>query len=94
MLVLTSPDPSAHYRLRAGLPREAQRIEVAARPGDGVALTQVTLLADGEPLATLVEPPYHVWWPLVPGEHEFQAVGVDFEGRELISAPVRITVSE
>jgi membrane carboxypeptidase/penicillin-binding protein len=94
MLVLTSPDPSAHYRLRAGLPREAQRIEVAARPGDGVALTQVTLLADGEPLATLTEPPYQAWWMLTPGEHEFRAMGVDVEGRELASEPVRVTVSE
>ena len=94
MLVLTSPDPSAHYRLRAGLPREAQRIEIAARPGDGVALTQVTLLADGEPLATLTEPPYQTWWMLTPGEHEFRAMGVDVEGRELASEPVRVTVSE
>mgnify|MGYP001059220859 CR=1 FL=1 len=94
MLVLTSPDPSAHYRLRAGLPREAQRIEVAARPGDGVALTQVTLLADGEPLATLTEPPYQTWWMLTPGEHEFRAMGVDVEGRELASEPVHITVSK
>ncbi|MBC8449860.1 MAG: penicillin-binding protein 1C [Chloroflexi bacterium] len=93
-LVLTSPDPLSHFRLRAGLPRDAQRIEVAARPGDGVALAQVTLLADGEPLATLAAPPYRAWWPLTPGAHEFQAVGMDAEGQELASAPVRITVSE
>lgn len=93
-LVLTSPDPLSHYRLRAGLPRDAQRIEVAARPGDGVALAWVTLLADGEPLATLTAPPYRAWWPLSPGVHEFQAVGVDAAGRDFASAPVRVTVSE
>jgi len=92
-LVLTSPDPFSHYRLRPGWPWEAQRIEVAARPGDGVTLARVTLLADGEPLATLTKPPYRAWWILTPGEHEFRAMGVDAEGRELVSPLVRITVS-
>ncbi len=59
-----------------------------------MALTQVTLLADGEPLVTLTEPPYRTWWMLTPGEHEFRAMGVDVEGRELASEPVHITVSE
>ena len=93
-LVMTSPDPSARYRLRSGLPLAAQQIEVAVRPADGVQPVAVTLLIDGQPAATLAEPPYSVWWQLEPGEHEFRAEGIDVEGRELAGGPVGIAVSE
>ena len=55
---------------------------VAARPADGVSLRQVTLLADGRPLATLTRPPYQVLWPMAAGARVFTAVGVDKEGKE------------
>jgi membrane peptidoglycan carboxypeptidase len=93
-VVLTSPDRFARYRLRAGLPAAAQRIEVSARPGDGMAPVRVALLVDGETLATLSAPPYHAWWQLEPGEHEFWAMAVDANDREHVSDRVRISVSE
>ena len=44
---------------------------------------QVTLLADGRPLATLTRPPYQVLWPVAVGTHEFTVVGVSAEGNEV-----------
>lgn len=93
-LFLTSPDPNAAFRLSPALPAETQRLEIAARPGDGVALARLTLLADGVPLADFAAPPYRAWWPLQAGFHEFRAIGIDRDGREVASAPVRITVEK
>ena len=91
-LLLASPDPNAIFRLSPAIPAETQRLEIAARPGDGITLARLTLLADGIPLAEFGAPPYRAWWPLQVGQHEFRAVGIDKDGREIASAPVRITV--
>jgi len=91
-LVMTSPDSNAHYRLRSGLPEEAQRIEISARALDGVDVQRITLLVDGEGVLTAGEAPASAWWPLRLGRHLFQAVGLDSQGRELHSAAISITV--
>ncbi len=71
-----------------------QQIAVAARPADGITLDQVTLFADGRPLATLPRPPYQVLWPMTIGTHVFTAVGVDVEGNEMQGNSVVIEVVE
>jgi len=93
-LLLTSPDPNARYRLSPAVPASAQRLLVAARPADGVVLTQVTLLVDGEPLATLTTPPYQAFWPMVVGRHTFTAVGIDSGGNEVRGNSIAIEVIE
>ncbi len=92
-LILTSPDQGSLYRLSPDMPRSAQQIWIAARPGDGVSLRQVTLLADGQPLATLTEAPYQVLWTMEPGTHTFTALGVDAAGDEVRGNRVVIEVS-
>jgi hypothetical protein len=69
-----------------------QQIPIAVRPTDGVVLRQVTLLADGRPLATLARPPYTVLWPMTVGTHVFTAVGVDTRGNEVKANRVVIGV--
>jgi len=91
-ILLTSPDAGAVYRLDPTLPRDAQRIAIAAEAAPGI--TEVTLLLDSRPLAQFSAPPYTVLWPLEPGEHSFSAVGVDAEGERVSSEAVRITVGE
>ncbi len=91
-LIMTSPDQGSRYRLSSEIPREVQQIAVAVRPADGVNPRQVTLLADGQPLATLAHPPYQVLWPMTVGTHVFTAVGVDAEGNELQGNSVTIQV--
>ena len=93
-LILTSPDQGSHYRVSPELPASAQQIVVAARPADGVLLQQVTLLVDGQPLATLAHPPYESLWPMTVGTHTFTAVGVDGEGNVVEGHSVTIEVVE
>jgi 1A family penicillin-binding protein len=93
-LIMTSPDQGSRYRLSTEIPRGVQQIAVAVRPADGVNPRQVTLLADGHPLATLTHPPYQVLWPMTAGTHAFTAVGVDAEGNELQANGVTIEVVE
>jgi 1A family penicillin-binding protein len=91
-LILTSPDQGSRYRLSSEIPQAMQQVTVAARPVDGVALDQVTLLADSRPLATLVRAPYQVLWPMTIGTHVFTAVGVDAKGNELQGNSVVVDV--
>lgn len=91
-LIITSPHEGSVYRLDPALPREDQRIEIAARASDGVSVDRVTIYVDEEPLASFTAPPYRVMWPLAPGEHTITAVGYDPAGNRLESEPVHITV--
>jgi 1A family penicillin-binding protein len=93
-LVMTAPDQGASYQLDRGLPRDAQRILVAARPGTGAILGPVTLYVDGRPLATLPGPPYEVYWALEPGTHAFWAEAVDSQGMAVKSGAVSVEVRE
>jgi membrane peptidoglycan carboxypeptidase len=92
-LVITHPDNGTIYRISPVVPGAYQAIRVAVRPADGVRVAEVTLYVDDQPLATFTAPPYEVLWTLEVGEHTFQAVGRDEEGRPLRSAPVSIRVS-
>jgi 1A family penicillin-binding protein len=92
-LIITSPHEGSVYRLDPALPRDAQRIEVAARAGDEVNVDRVTIYVGEESLVSLAAPPYRAMWPLVPGEHIITAVGYDTEGNRLESEPVHITVN-
>ena len=91
---MSSPDAGAVYRLDRALPRDAQRIEISVRAGDGISLVQVTLLADGQPLAELSTPPYRAMWALEAGTHQFSAQGVSASGQILLSDSTRIEVRE
>jgi len=93
-LILTSPDQGSRYRLSPEIPSSAQQILVAAHPADGVALRQVTLLVDGQPLATLTHPPYQALWPMAVGVHTFGVRGMDVEGGEIEGNRVRIEIGE
>jgi hypothetical protein len=74
------------------LPRDDQKIEIAARPSDEVQVTRLTIYVDEEPLASIGASPYRTLWPLAPGEHTIAAIGYDTAGNRLESQPVHITV--
>jgi 1A family penicillin-binding protein len=93
-LVMTSPDPGAVFRLDPALPRTAQRIPVTARPGSEAALSQVTLLVDGLPLARFGSAPYQALWQLEPGRHVFMAEGMDANGHQVTSNQVWVSVQQ
>jgi hypothetical protein len=91
-LILTSPDQGSRYRLSQEIPEELQQVAVAVRPVDGIALDQVTLLANGRRLATLTHAPYQILWPMTVGTHVFTAVGKDAQGNTLKANDVIIEV--
>ncbi len=91
---IVSPFQMDRYRMSKALPAEDQRIMIEARPGGDVRFAFVTLYVDGEPLATLDEAPYRLWWPLRPGTHEIYAVGETAGARSYSSAHVTLIVEE
>jgi len=91
-LVIVAPDPGTVYRLSPAVPPLYQSIRVAARPAEGVSVAEVTLYADGKPLATRTAMPFEALWQLTPGEHRFWAEGRDVEGRPLRSTLVTVQV--
>jgi 1A family penicillin-binding protein len=93
-LIMTSPDQGGRYRLSPEVPASSQQLFVAVRPAEGAALRKVTLFANGDPLATLADPPYQARWQMTPGRHTFWAVGVDAAGNRLESDQVVIEVVE
>jgi len=92
-LIMTSPDAGGSYRLSPQIPRSSQCLEVAARSGDATYPESVTFLVDGKPFGgTQTSPPYRAVWCLQPGDHVFQATGIDRTGRQTASQTVRINV--
>jgi 1A family penicillin-binding protein len=93
-LVMSSPAAGAVYRLDPDLPRDAQRILVAARPGRGSSLVEVTLLLDGQLLARFSAPPYQTLWTLAPGKHILTAAAIDVGGQRVLSDEIQVEVHE
>jgi len=91
-LVMVSPDQGARYRLSSEIPRTSQRLVVQVRPMDGVVPRQITLLVDGQPLATVISQPYRATWDMQSGHHTFAAQGQDEKGRPLYSNVVSVEV--
>ncbi|MBN1641873.1 MAG: transglycosylase domain-containing protein [Anaerolineae bacterium] len=91
---IVSPFQMDRYRMSRALPAEDQRLMIEARPGGSVRFASVTLFVDGEPLATLSQAPYRLWWQLRPGTHAIHAVGETAEGRAYASPPVTLVVEE
>lgn len=91
LIALISPRPNSTYRIDPAFDLSAQKLLIEAVVGAGI--TQVTLWADGVPLATLTEPPYQAWWQLAAGEHRFWATGVTVNGETVISEKIVIIVN-
>jgi 1A family penicillin-binding protein len=90
-LRMISPDPNTVYRITAEIPLESQRLRFVAVGPAGAR--DVTLLLDGEPLATCAAPPFEAWWTLAVGEHQVWAEGSGADGEPLSSPPVTFWVN-
>ena len=93
-LVMLNPDPEQVYRINRSLPPDLQRIEVAARPGNGYRAAAITLLVDGHAIAEGSGNVVRGWWQLAPGRHVAQATGRGEDGAEMRSAVVEVYVEE
>ncbi|MCB0176047.1 MAG: PBP1A family penicillin-binding protein, partial [Anaerolineae bacterium] len=72
-LVFVSPDQGTVLRLVPNIPLDKQKIRIQVRPVNGVTVSDVALLINGQPLA----PGYETLWQMEPGRYTFEAVGVD-----------------
>jgi hypothetical protein len=88
--MLTAPDPNTIIVLDPHLPREAQRIEVAAQVS--VDAIRVEFMADGQVWTSVSSAPYHTWWVIQPGTHRIGAVAVMRDGTRVASSSVVIEV--
>jgi hypothetical protein len=91
-ITLTAPDPNTLIVLDPHLPRDAQRIEVAAQVQADAA--HVEFEVDGQALASVASVPYRTWWVIHPGTHRIEAVAVMRNGTRIISEPVIIQVED
>jgi hypothetical protein len=91
-LVIVSPAQNGEFETSPQLPSEMQQVEIAARLNRAVSLHQVQLLVDGVVVGTCTSAPYRVLWPLTPGLHHVQAVGITSDGETVASEPVQFQV--
>lgn len=91
-LALLSPRPNTAYRIDPNFDPASQQIQIEVAAGQGIS--QVTIWADGNLLATFSSPPYQAWWTLSAGEHRFWAEGMDANGQRVKSEIVTIIVAE
>ena len=89
-LVFTSPDQGSIFRLVPNIPADKQKVKVSVRPVDGVAISQISLRINGQPLAEGME----ALWQMVPGEYTFDAVGLDQAGNRVSGRSVTVRVVE
>jgi 1A family penicillin-binding protein len=92
-LVITNPAQNSTFELSPQLPPELQQIELSARLGSATTLREVTLLLDGQPLATFDAAPYRTLWQLTVGTHQVQAIGTTADGQRVESAVVQFQVT-
>lgn len=85
------PAPGARFALTPAVPRERQHIALQARAGSNT--TRLTIVVDGEPVATCNDSSCKAFWPLLPGTHHAHAVAHDGQGDTLESEPVVFHVS-
>ncbi len=84
-LQITSPDPNTIYQISPRLPRASQQIPLRAIASE--ALSSATFVLDGQPLATVSEAPFEMWWVLAPGQHTLVVEG-RLPGGEVIRSDV------
>ena len=89
-IALISPRPNAAYRLDPTFDASAQKLLIEAVADAGII--EVTIWADGAPLAAFHASPYRAWWQLSPGEHRFWATGVTINGGTVTSEVIVVTV--
>ena len=89
-VMLSSPADSTQFPLGATVPVAA----VASAGTSSALITNVLLVANGEPLASFTAPPFNVdWTPVEPGRYALTALAVDDQGVCVTSPPVWIQVA-
>ncbi len=91
-LRILSPDPYAIFQISPQTPADSQRIRL--RAGAPAGTESVTYTLNGEPLGSVREAPWSLWWTLAIGEYELVASATLADGTQQTSAPVYFNVRE
>ena len=91
-LAIVQPLPNARYHLVEALPRESQAIEVNLQGRELPPGTLVTLLLNGQPVATWDQWPLRWLWQLEEGQHTLLALAALPDGSQLASEPIQVRV--
>ena len=89
-LRLLEPDPYTVFQISPITPPDTQRLRltVGAPPGT----QSVTYEMDGQPLGTVENAPWELWWPLQLGDHELVATALLADGSRETSTPIPFSV--
>jgi hypothetical protein len=88
---LLNPDPYTIFQISPVTPPQNQRIRLTVGTPPGTE--SVTYLLNGEPLGTVNNAPWDLWWNLELGDYELTAQAVMNDGTEQISAVIPFSVT-
>ncbi len=89
-LRLLEPDPYTVFELSSTLPAAAQRLRLTVGAPQDTA--SITYWLDDQPLGTVTDAPWALWWPLALGDHMLTAQALLRDGSTLTSAPIPFRV--
>src|SRR5262249_6263028 len=85
-LHILSPDPNTVYQISPRLPLSSQQVPFQVVAAG--ALRSVSYSLDGQPLGTVSQAPFALWWALAPGKHTLQAQARLADGQSVSSEAV------
>jgi hypothetical protein len=85
-------DPYTVFQVSPITPIETQRLRLTV--GAPPNTRSVTYVMDGQPLGTVTEAPWELWWTLELGQHELAATATLGDGSEQTSAPIPFRVTD
>ncbi len=77
-LVILSPDPETEFLINPTLPRDVQKLKLAASATD--AVQAIKFYVDDELYLVDDAAPFEVWWPLEPGNHQLYVEADTIDG--------------
>jgi hypothetical protein len=91
-LKVISPGDHARFKIDQSQDINSQRLHIEAV--SAIDLSEVKIWLDNQLVASLSEPPYELWWTLVPGNHTCWAEGVSNNGEAIISPATSFVVED
>jgi 1A family penicillin-binding protein len=89
---ITRPDNGTIYHLTPQTPIDTQRIPIQVIAADGVRVTRVAIMIDGEFIDEFTAVPARMFWPLKLGSHTITVTAIDDQGNTLQGQPIHIEV--
>jgi penicillin-binding protein 1C len=89
-LQIVSPGDKTIYRRDPNLSAETQKLAIEA--ASATPMAQIEIWLDNELWVKFTQPPYKMWWSLIPGEHTLWAEGISQDGVHFKSPELKFQV--